>query len=851
MRRRNAPILLWALCFTVAALVALTPPAGSVPLHPQVRKSAPLPDLQSALEAGLDRPAARTARLPANAVVLLVDFADEPHAGNLTRAELEQRIFGASESVRDYYARSSNGRYVPAGVVSAWVRLPQHLAYYADGRRGIGGAYPRNARRMVEDAVRAADGAIDFSQFDDDGPDGIPSSGDDDGQVDALLVVHAGAGAEISGQPGHILSHSWFTETPVRTADGPLVWNYATISESSPLGVRAHEYGHLLGLPDLYDRLRGTLSASGGLGDWSLMASGAWLGNGHQPGDLDAPSKIELGFVDPLIPTRNADALPLAAGGATQAHVYQVWTQGRIGSEYFVIENRRPSPTGLDVLLPAGGMLVYHVDRSRATNDDPDHLRVRLMQADGRADLQSFRNGGDSGDPYPGTGVECCRIDADTSPSTRASDGSETQVEISAISDPAALMTFNLQIESRPDLRVQQHALRETDGDGDGFPEAGEELELVVVIENRGLASLAFDVEWRSEPAQGTTWSVARTSLPGLGKGESASASFFLRPAPDLGDPHTLDLHADVIAQDGYRQELHRQIVLGERGGFDACFEAVTSSVTRDCSDPVGAWSVEALRGDAGWSLEPRAGELSLVWRSARGPRYPNDVDVVLVSPPFNLEPESELHLLHDWSIEDFDAGWSHDGGRVEIAMHGGAWEPLKPRGGYPRRLFPESVPYLAEQGVFAGNGTRRWDLFDLGPRAGSARVRFRFVSNDSIAAAGWSIVRVQVRSAGVEAITQRSAQVIAEPNPVRFPARVAFRLVAARNEAAQPTRLRLFDARGRLVRTFQHATLPAQSGRFLWDGMDHAGRLAPAGVYFARLEWGGEAATTKLLVIR
>jgi hypothetical protein len=528
-----------------------------------------------------------------------------------------------------------------------------------------------------------------------------------------------------------------------------------------------------------------------------------------------------------------------------------VWTQGRIGSEYFVIENRRPSPTGLDVLLPAGGMLVYHVDRSRATNDDPDHLRVRLMQADGRADLQSFRNGGDSGDPYPGTGVECCRIDADTSPSTRASDGSETQVEISAISDPAALMTFNLQIESRPDLRVQQHALRETDGDGDGFPEAGEELELVVVIENRGLASLAFDVEWRSEPAQGTTWSVARTSLPGLGKGESASASFFLRPAPDLGDPHTLDLHADVIAQDGYRQELHRQIVLGERGGFDACFEAVTSSVTRDCSDPVGAWSVEALRGDAGWSLEPRAGELSLVWRSARGPRYPNDVDVVLVSPPFNLEPESELHLLHDWSIEDFDAGWSHDGGRVEIAMHGGAWEPLKPRGGYPRRLFPESVPYLAEQGVFAGNGTRRWDLFDLGPRAGSARVRFRFVSNDSIAAAGWSIVRVQVRSAGVEAITQRSAQVIAEPNPVRFPARVAFRLVAARNEAAQPTRLRLFDARGRLVRTFQHATLPAQSGRFLWDGMDHAGRLAPAGVYFARLEWGGEAATTKLLVIR
>jgi hypothetical protein len=139
--------------------------------------------------------------------------------------------------------------------------------------------------------------------------------------------------------------------------------------------------------------------------------------------------------------------------------------------------------------------------------------------------------------------------------------------------------------------------------------------------------------------------------------------------------------------------------------------------------------------------------------------------------------------------------------------------------------------------------------VFDLGDRAGSARIRFRFVSNASTEARGWELFRVDVHMAtAVEPAPGLELQ--AEPNPVRFPTRVAFRIVAPRDADARSTQLRIFDVRGRLVRHLTHAPVPAQSAMFTWDGTDHAGRHIPSGIYWARLEWGTSQATQKLVVL-
>jgi immune inhibitor A len=66
------------------------------------------------------------------------------------------------------------------------------------------------------------------------------------------------------------------------------------------VGVFAHEYGHDLGLPDLYD------TASGGDSDvdfWDLMASGSHTGPIFQslPTHMGLWDKFVLGWADPLI----------------------------------------------------------------------------------------------------------------------------------------------------------------------------------------------------------------------------------------------------------------------------------------------------------------------------------------------------------------------------------------------------------------------------------------------------------------------------------------------------------------------------------------------------------------------
>lgn len=832
-----------------AALLAVLAagPAAAVPPYPNGPESAGRVDLASAHAQGLDRPAGRGARLPHKLLVLLVDFADVPHSVLSTTSRFDSLFFAPAGSARAFYAASSFGRYVPQGTVSAWLRLPQTHAFYADAERrgaGVRGAYPRNARRMVEDAVRAADASIDFAAFDDDGPDGVPASGDDDGIVDALVVVHAGTGAEF-GASTDILSHTWFTNTEVATADGVAAWLYATVAEDSPLGVRVHEIGHLLGLPDLYDR-RSTPPFASGLGDWSLMASGAWLDGGRTPADLDGASKIELGFVDALEPRTNSFGLGLRAAATGSADVYRIWSHGTPEREFFVVENRQRQ--GLDTHLPGSGLLVYHVDLDQAHNDDPDRPRVRVLQADGQEHLERRINNGDAGDPFPGT-RGTIRLGFDTQPSSRRHDGGDSQVDIADISAPTARMTFDLQVESQPRLELAAHAVQEIAGDGDGIAEAGETIALEIELRNAGLDAAPFEIAWRAEPDSEATWILDRVAVPGLPKDARVPIRLELTSAAGLYEPHALRLHATFVPPT-FGPGFVLEIGLGQDAGFQACLGPGPSRFTRDCSDPRLPWTSRALRGDDAWQFEFRPGEFGGVYRSARFETTSDDVDLGLESPPFQLAARSELRLLHAFDVEALAAGWAHDGGRVEIALDGGAWEAIEPRGGYPYRLWFESVPHLAMAGVFSGRSTRRWDVFDLGDRSGSARLRFRFVSSPQGGGAGWEIARVEVNTDAAAAAGPRLALAV-EPNPVRLPARIAFRIIAPLTIGARSTSLRIYDARGRLVRTLTHAPVPAESAFFEWDGTDRAGRRLASGLYVARLDWGGEHATAKLLVVR
>jgi M6 family metalloprotease-like protein len=271
-------------------------------------------------------------------------------------------------SVTTYYEELSQRRITLDGTVLPPARMDSNAAFYTDGCNGftIGGrtACPsRPVNRMALMLVAALDsvsarpgGDTVWSQFDNDGPDGVPNSGDDDGVVDFVGFLQPEVGGEcvrLDPPPTGIWSHRfvisgwmgglpaaarpanvgadgmYITRTPRRGPNGqPLVINGvpqflkvndytiqsqlggATACDAATImgiGTIAHETGHAFGLPDLYDTSGGTQ----GIGGWGLMGAGNYA-RPYSPSSYDAWSLLVLGWttVDTLGSSRTVTTGP-------------------------------------------------------------------------------------------------------------------------------------------------------------------------------------------------------------------------------------------------------------------------------------------------------------------------------------------------------------------------------------------------------------------------------------------------------------------------------------------------------------------------------------------------------------
>jgi immune inhibitor A len=363
-------------------------------------------------------------------IVVLVEFSDRKMANS--KQHFEDLFFSTgvipTKSVREYYTEVTNGQIDLQGDVVGPFTLPQTLAAYAHGASGTGDALP-NARTMARDAVNAANPTVNFGPYDNDG----------NGFVDAFIVIHAGAGAEETGNAGDIWSHKWVLDGGAITTDGTKIYGYLTVPEDCKIGVCAHELGHLLfGFPDLYD----TDQSSEGIGNFCLMAAGSWGGGGNTPVHPSAWCKANQGWVTTENVTSNG---PRSIGDVKNTHsVLRLWKNGASASEYFLVENRQQ--TGFDVSLPGPGLLIWHIDESVAGNTNETHYKVALIQADNKKDLEGGHNRGDADDPYPGSAHNAAFSNS-SSPNSKSYSGQNTCVSVTSISAPAAVMTANVTVK--------------------------------------------------------------------------------------------------------------------------------------------------------------------------------------------------------------------------------------------------------------------------------------------------------------------------------------------------------------------------------------------------------------------
>lgn len=375
------------------------------------------------------------------APAILIGYADTDTSALAQPAQYDsifyttQPLNGRPYTQRTLYEEMSNGMLRVLGKVYGWTLAANPQSYYLDACGSTANALDCGTGRsrmhqLFTSGLLGLD-TTDFGQYDNDGPDGIPNSGDDDGVVDVVQFVQPVVGGECGGRG--VWAHKftlqaigglYYSNDPAASGGMIRVGPYHIVggvggvectntTQIMGIGTASHELGHGLGLPDLYD----VSGQTQGVGEWGLMGSANYRSL-VSPGHFEAWSKEQLGWVVVRELTAAATyALGPVVAGDTVMLVRPRGANPR--GEYFLLENKQALGSDVPNLTEGsrakgGGLVVWQVDSlkiaaahaSNSVNAGFPH-GVALVQADAQGQLDKTResggNRGDAGDPFPGS----------------------------------------------------------------------------------------------------------------------------------------------------------------------------------------------------------------------------------------------------------------------------------------------------------------------------------------------------------------------------------------------------------------------------------------------------------------
>ena len=215
-------------------------------------------------------------------------------------------------------------------------------------------------------------------------------------EYDVVSVIIPGAtapdGFDSCGPAGTVLSNMGTYDDV--SLGGVLVGHRTTFPRM--VGFLAHEYGHLMGLHELYDRshqhMRDNLeSHSAGIGRWGVMGLGndGWKrSRADGPNPLSAFARMQVGWLRPQTITAAQKDISLPDVHAGRTNAYRIPISGRT-KEYFLVSNRQKDVNNYydDRIQGNSGLAIWHIDESAGWRVDKNEWErwkaVDLECADG------------------------------------------------------------------------------------------------------------------------------------------------------------------------------------------------------------------------------------------------------------------------------------------------------------------------------------------------------------------------------------------------------------------------------------------------------------------------------------
>lgn len=416
---KKISFLFIVVCLSLSAQ-AIVPPrslADTVGYNRQVR----LMQKASGMQAPMREQAVGVRKTFLRVPVILVNYPDMSY--RIDRADVDSMFNavnyikdGATGSVRQYFYDQSYGEYNPQFDIYGPVTVSQNYAHYAE-----------RASELVLEACALMDDSLDFTLYNLDG----------NTKVDLVYCLYAGPPASdgdyidrswISNPSQLIWPHYWVISEAgsykkPTVFDGLTIEDYEVSSELDGMyssateavlagvGLACHEFGHGLGLPDLYPTGQSTHNGKTS-GVWDIMDYGCYNNDGKTPSAYSAYERWFMDWLEPtLLNSASTDTLP-AIGSSPKA--FYMTESGNAVSDilsptpnvFYLMENRQN--TGWDAYLPGHGMLITKITydatkwQNNTVNANKNNLGIDILEADGLTPSAGSSGGlGKPGDTYP------------------------------------------------------------------------------------------------------------------------------------------------------------------------------------------------------------------------------------------------------------------------------------------------------------------------------------------------------------------------------------------------------------------------------------------------------------------